>query len=73
MLRPMTSIELGESTAAALQSAAERAGLSVDAYVRRLQLQDSLRQHASWEAEHPDEAVWAAEEAEAAQAEAGAA
>ncbi|MEJ2889315.1 hypothetical protein [Actinomycetospora aeridis] len=69
----MTSIELEDATAAALRSAAARAGLSVDAYVRHLQVQDSIRQHAAWEVEHADEALWAAEEAEAAQAEAGAA
>ena len=41
----MTSIEVADSTAMALQAQARRAGISLDAYVRRLAVADSVRLH----------------------------
>lgn len=43
--------------------------MSVDAYLRRLQLIDSVAQHVAQFAEHPEDAELSAMEAEAAQAE----
>lgn len=43
----MTSIEVADATAAVVRAQADRAGLSVDAYIRRLALVESTRQHAS--------------------------
>lgn len=43
----MSSIEVAETTAAVVREQAARAGLSVDAYIRRLALVESARQHAS--------------------------
>lgn len=43
----MTSIEVADATAAVVRDQAARAGLSVDAYIRRLALIESARQHAS--------------------------
>ena len=42
----MTSIEVADATAALLRSQAARAGVSVDAYIRRLALLESVRRHA---------------------------
>lgn len=69
MLHSMTSIELEDGTAAALRSAADRAGLSVDAYVRRLQVGESARDHAAWHQTHPGVLDDELAEAAAAQAE----
>lgn len=41
----MTSIEVADATAAALRSQAARAGISLEAYVRRLAVFDSVRLH----------------------------
>ena len=43
----MTSIEIADSTAAALHGQARRAGLSLDAYLQRLALLDLLAQHST--------------------------
>lgn len=43
----MTSIEVADATAAVLHDQARRAGLTVDAYIQRLALLDSLAQHAA--------------------------
>lgn len=56
----MTSIEVAETTAAAVREQAARAGLSIDAYIRRLVLAESARQHASM----LDEGFYQAAEAE---------
>lgn len=42
----MTSIEVADTTAAVVRAQAARAGLSVDAYIRRLALAESVRLHA---------------------------
>lgn len=42
----MTSIEVADATAAVLREQAARAGLSLDAFLRRLALVESTRQHA---------------------------
>ncbi len=42
----MTSIEVGEATAAAVREQAARAGLTVDAYILRLAVMESARQSA---------------------------
>lgn len=62
------SLDVGQDTQRAIEGAAARAGLSVDAYLHRVMLQDSLRRHAAWSAAHPGLDEWAAREAEAAQA-----
>jgi hypothetical protein len=41
----MTSIEVADATAAFLRSQAARAGVSVDAYIRRLAVVESLQRH----------------------------
>lgn len=41
----VTSIEVADATAAVLRDQATRAGLTLDAYLRRLALLDSLAQH----------------------------
>ena len=46
-LASMASIEVADVTAAVVRDQAARAGLSVDAYIRRLALVESARQHAS--------------------------
>jgi len=43
----MTSIEVTDATAAVVCDQAARAGVSVDAYIWRLALMESARQHAS--------------------------
>lgn len=43
----MSSIEVADTTAAVLREQAARAGVSVDAYIRRLALIESARQHAT--------------------------
>lgn len=43
----MTSIEVAETTAAVVRDQAARAGLSIDAYIRRLALVESVRLHAA--------------------------
>lgn len=43
----MTSIEVADTTAAVVCAQAARAGLSVDAYIRRLAVADSVRLHAA--------------------------
>ena len=50
---------------------AARAGLSPERYVLRLALEDSVRRHAVWQAEHPELVEAAAQEAELAQVELG--
>lgn len=42
----VTSIEVTAATAAVVRDQAARAGVSVDAYIRRLALLESVRQHA---------------------------
>lgn len=42
----MTSIEVADATAAVLREQAARAGLSLDAFLRRLALIESARRHA---------------------------
>ena len=56
----MTSIEVGNATAAVVREQAAREGLSVDAYIRRLALAESMRQHTAV----LDEAFYADAEAE---------
>lgn len=43
----VTSIEVADATAAVLRDQATRAGLTLDAYLRRLALLDSLAQHSA--------------------------
>ena len=43
----MTSIEVADATATVLRQEAARAGLSIDAYIRRLAAMESARQHAA--------------------------
>lgn len=64
------SIELG-SAEAVVRDQAARAGVSPEQYVLRLALEDSVRRHAAWQAEHPELVEAAAQEAELALAEAG--
>ena len=56
----VTSIEVADVTAAVVRAQAARAGLSVDAYIWRLALIESARQHARV----LDEDFYAAAEAE---------
>ena len=56
----MTSIEVSDATAAVVRTQAARAGVSVDAYLGRLALIESARQHARV----LDEGFYAAAEAE---------
>lgn len=42
----MTSIEVQDTTASVVRAQAARAGLSVDAYILRLAVMESARQHA---------------------------
>jgi hypothetical protein len=56
----MTSIEVAETTAAVVRDQAARAGLSIDAYILRLAVMESARQHAAM----LDEAFYADAEAE---------
>ena len=42
----VASIELTDATAAVVRTQAARVGVSVDAYIRRLALIESVRQHA---------------------------
>lgn len=62
------SLDVGHDTQRAVEGAAARDGISVDAYLQRVLLTDSLRRHAGWSAEHPDLDEWAAREADAAAA-----
>ncbi|MDQ2707640.1 MAG: hypothetical protein M3Z25_08395 [Actinomycetota bacterium] len=43
----MTSIEVAETTAAVVRDQAARVGLSIDAYIGRLALVESVRLHAA--------------------------
>ena len=56
----MTSIEVADATAAVLRSQAAKAGVSVDAYILRLAVIESVHQHA----EVLDEQFYADAEAE---------
>jgi hypothetical protein len=56
----VTSIEVSDATAAVVRTQAARAGVSVDAYLWRLALIESVRQHARV----LDEGFYAAAEAE---------
>lgn len=62
------SLDVGHDTQRAIEGAAARDGVSVDAYLQRVLLTDSLRRHAAWSAEHPGLDEWAAREADAAAA-----
>ena len=56
----MTSIEVADATAAVLRSQAAKAGVSVDSYILRLAVIESVHQHA----EVLDEQFYADAEAE---------
>jgi hypothetical protein len=56
----MTSLEVADTTASLLRAQAARAGLSIDAYIRRLALVESVRLHTAV----LDEAFYADAEAE---------
>ncbi len=62
------SLDVGHDTQRAVEAEAARAGISVDAYLQRVMLEDSVRRHTAWSAEHPGLDEWAAREAEAAHA-----
>lgn len=53
-------LEVGTHTARAIEAGALRRAVSVDAYLRQLLLEDSIRSHAAWQREHPGEAEAAA-------------
>lgn len=63
------SLDVGSQTQRAVEAEAAAAGVSVDVYLLRLQLEDSMRSHVSAHQADPDEARLAALEAEQAQAE----
>lgn len=63
------TLDVGAHTGRAVEAAAAARGISVDVYLHRLLVEDSVRSHAAWFAEHPGEAEAAAREAELIQAE----
>ena len=66
---PTMTLDVGAQTGRAVEAAAAARGVSVDVYLHRLLVEDSVRAHALWLAEHPGEAAAAAREAELVQAE----